>query len=138
MASENNSEIVRCNNCRIVLNETPSIQYSERTPCPVCGSLSRHYEKVAVVKIGLSTSANAKAKRLGKGKPFIEQSAKHELYRETGEDHDVDRIIDREKNLYKETIRDSKTGGVIRECCEPLDKHVGHGYAKRKIKEENK
>lgn len=134
MASENDSEVVCCNNCKTVLDESPSIQYSERTPCPVCGSLSRHYEKVALVKIGLPTSAEAKAKRLGKGRPFIEQRAKHDLYRKTGQDTDEARIIDRENNLYKKIIKDSKTGEIIYECCEPLDKHVGHGDAKRRIK----
>jgi hypothetical protein len=78
----------------------------------------------------------ARGKRLGKGKPFIDQQSKRELYRDTGETHDVERIIDLENNIYKEVIKDSKTGKIIRECCEPLDKHVGHGYAKYKSKKD--
>jgi phage FluMu protein Com len=131
MASENNSEIVRCNNCRTVLDENSSIQYTERTPCPVCSSLSRYYEKLGHAKLGLAIpETRIKGKRHGKGKSFIEQHTKHELYQETGEGRDVVRIIDRENNLYEEIIKVSKTGEIVCECCEPLDKHVGHGYAK--------
>jgi hypothetical protein len=143
MASENSSKIVRCNKCGTALDETPSLQYGERTPCPICGSLSRYRERVGriarhyqiVTDTALSVSISetrARAKRRGKGKPFIDQRSKRELYRDTGEVHDVERIIDPENNIYKEVIRDSKTGEIIRECCEPLDKHTGHGYAKQK------
>ena len=138
MASENDSEIVRCSKCGTVLNESPSLPRSQRTPCPVCGSLSRDHTKLIVTKLSVSVSRlRAKGKRQGKGKPFIDQYLKRELFRKTGEVHDVERIIDPENNIYKEVIRDSKTGEIIRKCCEPLDKHVGHGYAKRKVVEEN-
>jgi hypothetical protein len=137
MTSENDNEVVRCNNCRTVLNEAPSLQRSERTPCPSCGSLSRYHIRLADVRINVSpVESRVKAKRLGKGKPFIEQQAKHELFRETSEYHDVDRVIDREHNRYIEIIKDSKTGEVIRQCCELLSYHVGHGYAKHKGKKD--
>lgn len=143
MASEDNTKIVRCNNCRTVLDETAYLQYDKRTPCPICGSLSRycerlgriarHYKIVTDTALSASvTETRARGKRHGKGKPFIDQRYKRELYRKTGEEHDVERIIDPENNIYKEVIKDSKTGEIIRECCEPLDKHQGHGYAKRK------
>lgn len=110
MASQDNSEIVRCNNCRTVLNESPSLQYGERTPCPICGSLSRYRERVGriarhyriVTNTALSISVpetRARAKRHGKGKPFIDQHSKRELYRDTGEVHDLERIIDHENNI---------------------------------------
>ena len=143
MVNQENSEIVRCNNCRTILNESPSIQYSERTPCPICGSLSRYCEKRGRVakhyKIAINTALSvsiprigARGKRHGKGKPFIDQYSKRELFRESGEYHDVDRVIDRDNNLYIEIIKDSKTGKVLRHCWELLDYHVGHGYAKQK------
>jgi hypothetical protein len=129
----NNIEVVRCNNCKAILNESPDIQPSERTPCPSCGSISRDYKKEASVDLGMVIpEARMKAKHGGKGKPFIEQHGKHELYRKTGEDRDVNRIIDRENNLYIEIIIDSKTGELICGCIEPLDKHKGHGSAKNK------
>ena len=131
MATENNSDIVRCNECKTVLNESPSLPRSQRTPCPVCRSLSRDNLRLVNPKLVVSVPKwRAKGKRHGKGKSFIDQYLKRELYQETGEDRDVQRVIDHEHNIYKEIIRDSKTGRIIRECCEPLDKHVGHGYAK--------
>lgn len=139
MASENDSEIVRCNKCRTILNESPSLPRSQRTPCPICGSLSRDNLRLVDPKLSASVSKlRARGKRHGKGKPFIEQYLKRELYRDTGEEHDVERVIYPEKNIYKEIIKDSKTRKVIRKRCEPLNKHTEHGYAKHKImKEEN-
>jgi hypothetical protein len=116
----------------MVLDENPSIQPSERTPCPNCGSFSRYYEKVAHIVIGLSIpKSEVKAKHPNNSKPFIEQRIKHDLYRKTGQDTDEVRIIDRENNLYKKIIKDSKTGEIVYEFCEPLDKHIGHGSAKQ-------
>jgi hypothetical protein len=143
MTSEDNRETVRCSKCRTVLDEPPSLPYGKRTPCPMCSSLSRYCERSGHITrdyriatdVALSISISetqAKAKRHGKGRPFIEYRAKHDLYGKTSQDTDEVRIIDRENNLYKKTIRDSKTGEVIYECCEPLDKHTGHGYAKHK------
>ena len=126
------NEVVRCNNCRMGLDENPAIPPSERTPCPNCGSLSRYYEKVGHALLGFSIpKSEMKAKHADKGDPFIEQRMKHDLYRKTGQDTDEVRIIDREDNLYKKTIRDSKTGEIVYECCEPLDNHIGHGSAKK-------
>ena len=135
MVSKDNGEIVRCNKCKIVLDETASLKYSERTPCPVCGSLSRYNERAVNAAIGVSIrKVEEKAKRLGKGRPFIEQRAKRDLYRKTGQETDEVRIIDRKNNLYKKIIKDSETGETIYERSEPLSKHVGHGSAKRGIK----
>jgi hypothetical protein len=46
------------------------------------------------------------------------------------------RIIDREKDLYKEVVKDPDTGEIVHECEEPLSQHIGHGTAKCKKKNE--
>ena len=139
MASKNNSEIVRCNKCRTILNESPSLPRSQRTPCPICGSLSRDNLRLVDPKLSVSVpKLRARGKRLGKGKHFIDQVGKREKYHDTGKEQDVTRVFDHEGNLYTEIIRDSKTGKVIREFSEPLDKHQGHGYAKHKSRTEYK
>ena len=136
MASEDNIEIVRCNNCMTVVNESPSLQRSQRTPCPVCGSLSRDHIRLVDTKVAVAVpKLKTRGKRLGKGKPFIEQEGKHEVYHDTGEEQDVTRVFDHEHNTYIEIIKDSKTGKVICEHREPLDQHRGHGYAKRRVNE---
>jgi len=42
------------------------------------------------------------------------------------------RVIDKDQNIYKETIIDPDTNEIIHYCEEPLDKHSGHGSAKPK------
>ncbi|MCR4434093.1 MAG: zinc ribbon domain-containing protein [Caldiserica bacterium] len=54
-----------------------------------------------------------------------------EIFRKTAEWRYIERFIDRIKNLYKEVVKD-KDGTIIKECCEPLKNHKGHGDAKRK------
>ena len=101
----NDIEVVRCNNCKTILNEPTDIQPSERTPCPSCGSTSRDYKKEVSVDLGIVIpKAQMKAKHGGKGRPFIEQHGKRELYRKTDEHRDITRIIDRENNIYTEII----------------------------------
>ena len=43
-----------------------------------------------------------------------------------------ERLIDRQNDLYEETITDPDTGEVIRNCGEPLSQHQGRGSAKGK------
>jgi len=41
-----------------------------------------------------------------------------------------ERIIDREKDLYFEKVKDKETGQVVHECDEPLGEHRWHGSAR--------
>ena len=43
-----------------------------------------------------------------------------------------ERVIDRDKDQYKETVIDPQTGQVIHQNKEPLSEHFGHGSAKFK------
>ena len=40
------------------------------------------------------------------------------------------RVIDKDRKVYGEEIKNKETGEVIRECYEPLQKHQGRGNAK--------
>jgi hypothetical protein len=42
------------------------------------------------------------------------------------------RMFDRDKDEYVERVTDIETGEIIRECVEPLSKHIGHGTEKKK------
>lgn len=42
------------------------------------------------------------------------------------------RVIDREKDLYKENVFDPQSGRVIHNWKDPLSKHTSHGSAKGK------
>lgn len=43
-------------------------------------------------------------------------------------------LADKDNNLYEKTLTDPETGTIIHHCKEPLDKHTGHGSAKKKKK----
>jgi hypothetical protein len=124
---------VHCGNCKLVLDEDPSVQPSLRTPCPSCGSTSRMFDCTITEKIGVTTRMIMKAKRQGKGKPFIEQVTGADIQRKTNKQVHLDRVIDREHDVYKEMVTDSETGEIIHQCEEPLTKHQGHGSAKKKL-----
>jgi len=68
-----------------------------------------------------------KIKGKKKGKRDIYAGA--DLYKKTGDWNHIDRVIDRENDLYKEIIKD-KDGNIIRQNIEPLSRHKGHGFTK--------
>ena len=41
-----------------------------------------------------------------------------------------ERVIDKDKDLYREVVKDPTTGEVIHHNEEPLSQHFGHGTAK--------
>lgn len=42
------------------------------------------------------------------------------------------RLIDRDNDVYRETVTDYESGEIIYHCEEPLSEHQGHGSAKPK------
>ena len=71
-----------------------------------------------------------KLKGVGKKKPSLEGIVGDDLHHDSGKWMYKERVVDREKNKYKEIITDPETGKIVRKCEEPLDKHIGHGSAK--------
>ena len=72
------------------------------------------------------------------GRPYLESKAGDDLFRDTGEWLSLQRVIDRENDLYKERISNPQTGEVIRYREEPLSQHQGHGSAKVNSESANK
>jgi len=73
-----------------------------------------------------------KGRHTGDTKPFVEQIGGADLCRKTGVWMEKTRVIDRDNDLYKETVKNPKTGEVIHHCEEPLSQHKNHGSAKNK------
>jgi hypothetical protein len=123
-------EIVNCGECGNEIEEIRN-EIDKRIPCGKCGSLTR------VQKASIHETANAqdgigmKLKRNGKGKSIYEAKTEYKLFRKTGEITNIDRIIDREGNKYKEEITAPVTGEVIHRCDEALSDHKGHGDDKK-------
>ena len=72
-----------------------------------------------------------KGKHGGKGKPFFDARVGADYYFKDKEWRHLERLIDRENNLYLEIIKDIKTGKIIKEVREPLSKHQGYGSVKK-------
>jgi len=121
-----------CNNCKTPLNEKSNLPSELRKPCPKCGSLSRLFKvsihETVLVKemLGFLGFRESKSKFLFQGK------SGDDYHRKTGRWNKLSRLIDREKDLYHELIKDSQTGEIIHECKELLSEHRGQSLAKNK------
>lgn len=125
---------VECDECGATIDASGD-NADYRVPCPKCGSTKRiihvSIEERVVVRDGLEV----KAKRAGEKKPYVEDrgipSYSHKLDKVVHHQ----RLIDRDKGIYRETVTDYETGAVIHHCEEPLCQHQGHGSAKSKKRE---
>lgn len=119
----------KCGKCGTLLEPADS---QARKPCPVCGSTPRIFEASFTASLELHGSVRFKHKRPGQKRPVAEGTSGDELFHDKAKWVQKERLIDREKNRYREKVTDPATGEVIHECDEPLDHHKGHGTAKPK------
>jgi len=68
----------------------------------------------------------------GKQKVVYEQKTGDDFYHKEKSWSFINRIIDRENNIYIKFIQDKKTKKILWDIKKPLDEHIGHGSAKRK------
>ncbi len=64
-------------------------------------------------------------------KPYREEVTGYDHHRDSDRLRKVERIIDRERDWYSETLTDPETGQIVRSCEEPLSKHRDRGLAAR-------
>ena len=117
---------VMCGNCNTILDEL-GIPADSRTECPSCGSTIRLFGKLLEGSLEFHSELGYKARRGGKGKPFLKGVIRGDLYRKIGRWMRLERVIDRENDAYKEVVIDPKTGEEVYRCEEPLSQHLGHG-----------
>jgi predicted RNA-binding Zn-ribbon protein involved in translation (DUF1610 family) len=125
---------VQCGSCGAPIAESPNTKLNERAPCSNCGSTIRRFNLSITDTLTLREGFGFKAKRQGRGKPYIEGKSGDDLHRKTGKWMHLVRVIDRARNWYTERIIDPETGTVIRNCEEPLTDHRERGSAKKKPK----
>jgi len=94
--------------------------------------MTRHFEVAVSGEVTLYSKLALKAKRGGKGRPFMEQVVGDDLHRKSGVWMKLTRVIDHVRNWYSEKVVNPKTGEVVHETEEPLSDHQGHGSAKPK------
>lgn len=125
---------VSCNACgHPLVDARPDDAPDERTPCPECGSRSRHISVHVEDRITFHSDLAIKKKTPGfrsggRSRPAQEQWSGDVLSRE-GVWRERQRVVDRENNRYIERITEPD-GTVIHEVEEPLDQHFGHGSDK--------
>ena len=119
-------QLSECKKCGATLSEPKN---EKRTPCPVCGEIGRIHEETLADGIAVYDHMRMKGKRGGKGKPFFDARVGADYYFKDKEWRHLERVIDRDNNLYVEIIKDMKTEEIIKEVREPLSDHQGHGAA---------
>ncbi len=102
------------------------------TSCPHCGSTLRAINVSVQETNGIREKLRLKGRQDGKKKPILEQVHGDDLQQRTGIWMKLSRVIDRQHDLYHETVTNPETKEIVHECKEPLSEHRWHGAAKRK------
>lgn len=75
---------VCCKDCGAPIDEPSNTPADQRAPCPSCGSTTRLIKKELTATLDFHASLDFKARRQGKGKPFVEGKGGEDLHRKTG------------------------------------------------------
>ena len=126
---------VHCAKCGAELTELPGLPAAERVSCPECGSTNRRYGKTLSETVSVRAFLDGKKKSPGypsRRRVRVHLQVGDQIEHETGRWVFKQRRIDKDASpaWYFERITDPSTGEVLRECSEPLQKHMGHGSAK--------
>jgi hypothetical protein len=88
------------------------------------------------VGLEIHDSLRAKAKNVNmpsKKNPRVDIFAGDDLRKSDSKWMTKERVIDKDKNLYREIVKDPATGEIVHHDEEPLSDHFGHGSAKPKL-----
>ena len=127
------SDKIICAKCNFDLTDESLSEVREA--CPVCGSKNRIFEASIYEKAKIYDSLRGQAKDpkfTGKQKLRWDSFSGWEKSHARGKLVKKERLIDKDKNIYKEIVTDPDTNEIIHSCEESLDKHIGHGSAKQK------
>ena len=122
----------KCADCNVDLAEEKN---GIRKPCPKCGSKKRIIDASLHDGFKMNNSLRGQAKNpnyTGKRKWRWDSFTGWEQSHLLGKLVKKERLIDKDKNLYKETVIDPDTNEILHSCEEPLNKHISHGSAKPK------
>jgi len=109
---------VFCGSCGQAINEDPGQPSENRIPCPHCGSSQRTINVSIQETVTVREKLRHQGRHAGKGKPFVDQTHGDDLQRKSGIWMKLSRVIDRDNDLYHETVTNPKTGKVVHECKE--------------------
>jgi hypothetical protein len=132
---ESETTSASCGNCGYSFKDGEAVagqKENERDPCPICGSKGRAFGKQLSSQLTTHSSMEYQVDDPSQKKLAVEGRVGDNQYHDTGEWNKLERQINRRDNKYYEKIIDGKTGKVIIEQDEPLDKHTRHGSDKKK------
>ena len=121
---------VKCNKCGSHFDVIAG--FDKSMLCPVCDVNDWNYNVPEEEKTELRQPVKLKERPPEGGKPIREIKSGEELFKETNEWRQIERIVDRKDDVYYEKITDLKTGKVIKEVFEKLSEHKGHGADKKR------
>lgn len=128
---------VVCTDCDIDLPKEWAHQPAPDNFCPNCGTAKKTVILGIQDLVGpeIHDSLRIKTKIVtmpSKKNPRLDIFTGDDLRKSDNKWMTKERIIDKDKDLYKETVIDPSTGEVVHHNEEPLSKHFGHGSAKFK------
>ena len=122
--------VTKCGKCGAVLS--PPVHAASM--CPGCGKALSEIRVLVEEEVPLTIRERLQTKvrhgQPGEVAPHLETTAGDDLKWSTGRWLRVERRVDRENDLYTETLTDPETGEVVREVHERLSEHRGRGAAK--------
>ena len=126
---------VVCTDCSAELPSAWAHQSAPENPCPKCGSVKRSIDINIVEDAGLEFHDGMRLKSRdvtlpSKKNPKVDIFSGADLRKSDNTWMSKERVIDKDRDLYRETVIDPKTGEVIRQTYERLSDHQGHGSAK--------
>ena len=133
MTELNNPVItVKCSKCGNVFS--PEVASSkEEIACPRCGATEKDIAVFNQDHVPLHDRTRGKVKdqtMSGKDNPRVDFIAGDDLRRKDNKWMKKSRTIDKDNDLYKETVIDPETNEVVHHCEESLSVHQGHGSEK--------
>lgn len=116
-----------CSKCKKIVKENDDF-------CKSCGNRTKNIYMKLTDSFSLSEQSRSKKRKEvdGKQKVVYEQKTGDDFYHKEKSWSFINRIIDRENNIYIKFIQDKKTKKILWDIKKPLDEHIGHGSAKRK------
>lgn len=113
----------RCQSCGTELKKGDKV-------CPKCGSTKKASDREASVAIGVRI-VETRVRQIRKGfKKFMKEIISRwrpSISPELKDGVNEERIIDKERNEYQQTVKDARTGEIAHEEHEPLSQHR-HGF----------
>ncbi len=122
-----------CQNCKSLIDELKDVD-SQRQPCPVCGSVNRHYDDSVTSECtpGAVVHTKGYAGGMSRKKGLLFESKDGDSYSVSlGRFVELNQLVDHKEERYRKRVVDPLTGKILRDVDEPLSDHQGRGSAKR-------